>query len=112
MRRYILVNLSALFVLSNAVVLIASVTKAKVDGRRGNCHIMSLHNLSLMYKGFLSFAQDNEERFPWQLATRGVRQHIDARATYQQRFGEQVNRNVNLVKMIQYLLLVVLQATH
>lgn len=135
MRRYILVNLLALFVLFNAFVLIASVTEAKVNGhrrlmsipgssddltikvgfppfvnlppyvrpgasgRREYCNIMSQHNLSLMYKGFLSFAQDNNQRFPWQLTTRGVRQHIDARATVQGGFGQQVNGNVNLVKM-------------
>ena len=33
---------------------------------------MSQQNLNLMYKGFLNFADDNGQRLPWQLLSRGV----------------------------------------
>jgi hypothetical protein len=46
--------------------------RAKMGANRIKC----VNNLGQVYKAGLAFAQDNGERFPWQLTSSGVRNHF------------------------------------
>lgn len=67
--------------------------KARDAANRVKCS----NNLSQIYKSMLYFAQDNNERLPWQLTTSGVRNHLDAAANLSAEYGRQSDASVNIV---------------
>jgi len=67
--------------------------KAKMRANRIKC----VNNLQQIYKAGLAFAQDNGERFPWQLTSSGVRHHFGPEAAASSRYGMQINPDLNEV---------------
>ena len=56
-----------------ASMLLPSLARAKAKANRIKC----VNNIGNVFKAGLSFAQDNNERLPWQLTNSGVIEHID-----------------------------------
>ena len=67
--------------------------KAKARANRIKC----VNNLGQVCKAGLAFAQDNGERFPWQLTSIGVRHHFGPEAAASSRYGMQINPDLNEV---------------
>ena len=56
-----------------AAMLLPALARAKAKANRVKC----VNNIGAVYKAGLAFAQDNNERHPWQLTNSGVKAHID-----------------------------------
>jgi prepilin-type N-terminal cleavage/methylation domain-containing protein len=76
-----------------ASMLLPALARAKAKANRVKC----VNNISALYKAGLGFAQDNNERHPWQLTTMGVRAHFDPETTVKG-WGKQTNTKNNEVK--------------
>ena len=57
-----------------ASMLLPSLARAKAKANRVKC----VNNIGAVHKAGLSFAQDNDQRHPWQLTNSGVKSHIDS----------------------------------
>ena len=73
-------------------VLLPALAKAPSKANRVKC----VNNMSQLYMAGLSFAQDNNERMPWQLNTNGVRNHFGLGASNDE-YGKQGNPAINEV---------------
>jgi len=69
-----------------ASMLLPVLARSKAKAARIKC----VNNLSSIYKAHLGFAQDNGERMPWQLTSRGVQNHLDSSANSANRFGAKI----------------------
>ena len=76
-----------------ASMLLPALARAKAKANRVKC----VNNTTQQYKAYLSFAQDNGERMPWQLTPSGVRNHITANAPPGTSYGMQGNAGINEV---------------
>ena len=56
-----------------ASMLLPALARAKAKANRVKC----VNNIGAVHKAGLSFAQDNDQRHPWQLTNSGVKSHID-----------------------------------
>ena len=72
-----------------ASMLLPALARAKAKANRVKC----VNNIVSLSKAGLGFAQDNNERHPWQLTTSGVRAHFDTEAG--KGFGKQTNDGKN-----------------
>ena len=75
-----------------ASMLLPALARAKAKANRVKC----VNNIGAVYKAGLGFAQDNNERHPWQLTSSGVRAHFDPEAG--NGYGKQTNTKNNEVK--------------
>jgi len=75
-----------------AAMLLPALARAKAKANRVKC----VNNIGALYKAGLGFAQDNNERHPWQLTSSGVRAHFDTEAG--NGYGKQTNTKNNEVK--------------
>ena len=73
--------------------MLPAMAKAKARANRIKC----VNNLGQVCKAGLAFAQDNGERFPWQLTPNGVRNHFGPEAAASSRYGMQINPDLNEV---------------
>ena len=77
-----------------ATSILPALGKAKARANRIKC----VNNLRSVYMAGLAFAQDNQARLPWQLTSRGVRNHFDPAAQTAAGYGVNINRDINEVK--------------
>ena len=77
-----------------ASMLLPALARAKAKANRVKC----VNNIGNVYKAGLNFAQDNDERLPWQLTSNGVRNHFRGNAQATDAFGLQLDRRINEVK--------------
>jgi len=73
-----------------ASMLLPALARAKAKANRVKC----VNNIGGVYKAGLAFAQDNDQRHPWQLTHSGVVAHIWASAKISTGFGKQVDKNI------------------
>jgi len=73
-------------------VLLPALARAPSKANRVKC----VNNMSQLGKAGLAFAQDNDERMPWQLGTNGVRNHFELGASNDE-YGKQGNTGINEV---------------
>ena len=56
-----------------AAMLLPALARAKAKAARVKC----VNNLAQIGKALIGFSHDNDKRLPWQLTSRGVKNHFD-----------------------------------
>jgi len=74
-----------------ASMLLPALARAKAKANRVKC----VNNIGAVFKAGLAFAQDNDQRNPWQLTHSGVTAHIWASAKISTGFGKQEAKNIS-----------------